>query len=238
MKALTTYGTAILGLLLIGLLVRFTEQKHAERLVEGLRVAVHPAAGGNFVTAEELLAEINAETDSFRGNYLHEINSALLEEKLEAHPMVQTAEVYFEMNGQVYVDVWQHEPILRFFDGNKSYYWDTDGRQMPLSEHFTAYVPLFYGTPSDTAELYELVMALRADAFCCEYISGISEVDGDYVLTARKGKHEIVLGSADGFEEKMERLKLFYDKTLPQVGRERYSKVNLKYAGQVVCTTN
>ena len=238
MKALNTYGTAILGLLLIGLLVGFTEQKHAQRMVEGLRIAVHPAVGGNFVTAEELLAEIDAETDSFRGNYLHEINSALLEEKLEGHSMVQSAEVYLEMNGQMYVEVWQREPILRFFDGKRSFYWDTEGREMPLSEHFTAYVPLFYGTPSDTAELYGLVMALRADTFCCEHISGISEVDGDYVLTARKGKHEIVLGSADGFEEKMERLKLFYDQTLPQVGWGKYSKVNLKYAGQVVCTTN
>lgn len=237
MKALNTYGTAVLGLLLIGLLVGFTEQKHAVRMVDGLTVILHPAAGGNFVTAEEMLQELEVETDSFRGNYLHDINTALLEEKLEAHPMVRSAEVYFEMNGEVYLEVWQRQPILRFFDGSKSFYWDSEGAEMPLSKHFTAYVPLYYGTPSNPEELFDLVLALRADTFCRDHISGISEVDGDYILTAHKGKHEIVLGSASDFSDKIERLKLFYDKTIPQVGWDKYSKVNLKYAGQVVCTT-
>lgn len=238
MKLIKKYGTAVLGLILIGLLVGFTEQRHAQRQVQRVEVVVHPAVGGLFTTPSELLEHLDSETDSFRGIYLEEINSGLLEEKLSAHPMVQKAEVYFDWNGVLYLEVSQREPILRFFDGEEQFYWDEEGEKMPLSEHYTAHVPLFYGAPSDTAELYDLVMALRADEFCCAHISGISEEGEDYVFTARKGRHRIVLGSANQFEEKMERLQLFYEKTIPQVGWNKYSTVNLKYAGQVVCSTN
>ncbi len=236
MNVLKKYGTAIPTLLLFGVLVGFTEQNHARRSVQRLEVGIDPAAGGPFVTARELLMHVDAETDSFRGVYFHEINNSLLEENLSGHPMVETAEVYFELNGTLHLDVNQREPMLRIFDGERSFYWDTNGCEMPLSDHYTAHVPLFYGTPSDTATLYDLVMALRADEFCREHISGIAETNGDYVLTVRRGQYEIVLGSAERFGEKMHRFRLFYEKALPQMGWDRYSKVNLKYAGQVVCT--
>jgi len=37
-------------------------------------------------------------------------------------------------------------------------------------------------------------------------------------------------------EDKLTRLKLFYQKALPKVGWEKYSSINVKYRKQIICT--
>ena len=48
--------------------------------------------------------------------------------------------------------------------------------------------------------------------------------------------HRIVLGSFADFEEKLDNLRLFYEKAIPKVGWEKYSIISLKYKDQIVCT--
>ena len=47
-------------------------------------------------------------------------------------------------------------------------------------------------------------------------------------------EHE--LGSVEGFQEKLDRLRIFYREGLEQVGWNKYSTISLAYDGQVVCT--
>jgi len=237
-KFVKTYGTGILGIILIFALVGFAEKKHSERTVSGISIHIHPIEGGLFVTSEEAFEAMNLESDSLRGYYTDEINISLLEEMLTTHPSVRQAEVYFEMDGVLVAEVRQRRPILRFFDGNTSYYWDEEGMQTPLSEHFTARVPLFFGQEPEKNELLNLVFALRADPFFNAQVTGITKIEGDYALTSRFGNHQIVLGDLSNLNEKLDRLKLFYQKTQTDLGWESYRTLNLKYANQVVCTTN
>lgn len=238
MKFLRTYGTGLLGIFLIFGLVGFAEKNHADRQVAGIRVHVNPVEGGLFITSQEVLETMNVEKDSLRGFYTDEINISLLEEMLEGHASVKQAEVYFQMDGTLMAEVDQRRPILRFFDGNLSYYWDEDGEVTPLSKHFTARVPLFFGPEPDRKSLLKLVSALRSDEFFSTQITGIALEDNDFILTTRFGNHQIILGELEDLSEKLSRLKLFYQKTQAELGWESYRTLNLKYANQVVCTTN
>lgn len=55
-------------------------------------------------------------------------------------------------------------------------------------------------------------------------------------LIPRVGRFRIVLGSLDDFEEKLNKLRLFYDQAIPKVGWDKYSVIDLKYKNQIVCT--
>ncbi len=56
-------------------------------------------------------------------------------------------------------------------------------------------------------------------------------------LIPRAGDHTIVLGELDGTErQRLENLKLFYNRTLWHEGWEAYTTVNIKYRNQIVCT--
>jgi cell division protein FtsQ len=55
-------------------------------------------------------------------------------------------------------------------------------------------------------------------------------------LTPTVGNHQIILGKIADYRENLNKLQLFYEKGLAEVGWNRYSVINLKYKNQVVCT--
>ncbi len=58
-------------------------------------------------------------------------------------------------------------------------------------------------------------------------------------LAVRSGKFIVTLGdiptSEDELEDKLDRLKEFYDEALPRVGWGRYKEINIEYKNQVIC---
>lgn len=54
-------------------------------------------------------------------------------------------------------------------------------------------------------------------------------------LIPRVGNQVILLGSLDGYERRLDKLMTFYRKVAPAEGWDRWSYINLKYDGQVVC---
>jgi cell division protein FtsQ len=49
------------------------------------------------------------------------------------------------------------------------------------------------------------------------------------------GKQVIEFGEAKDIEEKFKKINLFYEEILPAKGWNTYSRVNVKYKGQIVC---
>ncbi len=62
--------------------------------------------------------------------------------------------------------------------------------------------------------------------------SGAMEVE----LTPRSGNHTILFGRLEAFDEKFDRLLRFYRGGLYRAGWDRYRTIDVRYAGQVVCT--
>jgi len=64
------------------------------------------------------------------------------------------------------------------------------------------------------------------------------EKNGDFVLIPIVGDLKIVFGPANSDKsviDKFTRLKIFYKEGIPYEGWQKYTEINLKYDGQIVC---
>lgn len=86
-------------------------------------------------------------------------------------------------------------------------------------------------------ELWDIAIFLKENPFWNAQISQINlSKNGDYHLIPNVGNHDIILGSAAHLEQKFNKLMVFYQKGLSNTGWNEYSKINLKFNKQVICT--
>ncbi|NLI72115.1 MAG: cell division protein FtsQ [Bacteroidales bacterium] len=173
------------------------------------------------------------------GETLARIHTKSIEDEIEKHPMVRRAECYKSPEGTVYVSIEQRTPILRVV-GDENYYVDDMRKIMPVSLNHTAYVPIFSGRVTHkmaTGSIFDFAQFLSEDKFWGNQIDQINiNKDMKVELVPRVGNHIIMLGNFDRYEQKLKKLKKFYLYGLNEVGWDSYSKIDLQYRDQVVCT--
>ena len=49
------------------------------------------------------------------------------------------------------------------------------------------------------------------------------------------GEHVILLGDPGNFEDKLQRVRIFYKNGFPTVGWNKYKAINVAFDGQIVC---
>ncbi|MDR2626427.1 MAG: cell division protein FtsQ [Dysgonamonadaceae bacterium] len=171
---------------------------------------------------------------------LKDIRTRELELKLEENKLVKKVRVYKTPAGLVKIDVYQRLPILRIMTESENYYIDSDGKIMPAAPQVMAYVPIATGhidRKFAREALCPLACFLHNNEFWEMQVEQIYvHPNKDIEITPRLGNHQILLGELSGFEEKLEHLRLFYEQALNKTGWNRYSKINLKYKNQIVCT--
>ena len=119
---------------------------------------------------------------------------------------------------------------------------------MPASKNFAARVLVATGNlapytaefrnkrKSTLKDLFNLTQTLMADEFLASFIQQVHVNNaGDFILVPLIGDQKIVLGSTRKLEDKLRRLKIFYQEGMPYEGWRKYETINLKYNGQVVC---
>ncbi len=119
---------------------------------------------------------------------------------------------------------------------------------MPPSKNFAARVIVATGnvspyTPefrekrkSTLKDLFNITQTLLTDEFLKSFIQQIHVNNaGEFILVPLVGDQKIELGSARKLEDKLNRLKIFYQQGMPYEGWRKYETINLKYSGQVVC---
>ncbi len=161
-----------------------------------------------------------------------------LENALKSNPMIKSAEVYVAVNGTLSADVEQKTPIARV-STNASYYIDDEGLFMPLSTNFSARVPLVTGyiEKNNLKNVYKIASKIKNDEFLKKNVIEIHQnIDKTIYLKLRQCKFIVYLGSVKFLDKKINNLKAFYQKNLKEKTLNNYSKVNLQFDNQVVCT--
>ena len=162
-----------------------------------------------------------------------------LEKQVLMHPMVENATTFLTVDGRFKTSVKQRTPIGRISSVSDSYYIDRLGEKMPLSENYSARVPIVTGiTEGDNLEdLHILLSFIRADTFLEKQIVGVRKINnGEYRLMTRVGNQQINIGKVENLQLKFKNLKAFYNSTMRSKTIENYKLINLKYNNQVVCT--
>ncbi len=168
---------------------------------------------------------------------------------LEQDPFIENAEVFIDADNKLNIKIVQREPICRIIDNNGlNYYMDKNGIKMPPSKYFSARVPIITGAvpPHVTdflsrkkyglKDVYNLVKQLQTDEFYKTFIQQIVvDAGGEFTLIPVLGDQKIRIGTIDDLDDKLKRIRIFYDEAMPYEGWRKYATISVKYKGQIVC---
>ena len=167
------------------------------------------------------------------------VNLKKIEQTINKHNLIENSEVFLSVDGKFKTIVKQKIPIARVFYENTSFYVDYKGDKMPLSDNFTARVPLVYGKFNVDKEksFVELLQTIYNDDFLRKNIIGLQILsDKSIKLKNRNYSYDIVFGKAIQIDRKFNNYKAFFQKAVQDTLIDSYKEVNLKFIKQVVCT--
>lgn len=206
---------------------------------EALDIHITDSLTRDFVS-EDYVHNILAKKKVFvEGQKLSQININDIEQMLKDDPYIDSVSVYCTAANHICINVIPEQPILHIMTHSEDYYLDKNGTTMPVG-NFN--IDLCIATGNITKDfarksLIDLATFIHGNEFWNSQIEQIHVVNSnDIELYPRVGEHIILLGSTEGFEDKLHRLMLFYKKGLPKVGWNKYKTINLAFEGQIVCT--
>lgn len=250
-KRLLTGSAWVICLGGLVVLMSFIEAKKASVVCTAVKVNI--PGSQYFIDKQEVDQILQTSSHTLIGRKLENINIQELENKLRANPFIEFAKVYTEMDGILRVEVSQRQPILRVMNHyDMDFYIDQHGLKIPLSSNFTArvlvangYIEELFTNHVDSLhthlakDLYKTADFIRKDSLWDAqiaqiYVNSAREIE----LIPRVGSQRILIGNADSLNVKLKNLLAFYKQVLPQVGWDKYSKINIKYTNQVIGIKN
>ena len=165
----------------------------------------------------------------------------------EKNEWIKTAELYFDNNDVLRINIMEREPIVRIFNSDgSSFYIDSSIKKLPLSDKFSARLPVFtnfpaYGNSFSKADSNLLIEIKNIGTYISQdpfWMAQIEQVDitpdGSFEMIPKIGNQVIIFGSADNCEEKFNNLLVFYKNVQSKVGWNKYAAINVSYKDQVV----
>ncbi|MFV9482999.1 cell division protein FtsQ/DivIB [Christiangramia sp. ASW11-125] len=236
MKRSLKFIQPLILILLVGGLYGFAEHRHKNRKLTDIKVSFTETE--NLYVTEEVVNKLLIQSnDSVSSIDKETLDLNRVEAMLNDHDMIENAEVFLTLDGKLKATVSQRKPIGRVA-GNSSFYLDRNGEIMPLSEYYSARVPLMFGFDGSTvAEVYGIVSYIQNDDFLRKHVTGITRLNAEaYALELREDDFQIYFGDTTEIDLKFNNFKAFYKKATKDKKLNTYKKVNLQFGDQVVCT--
>lgn len=203
-----------------------------------VHVVVKDSLERQFVTAEEMEGYLKRHHVYPQGKSMQQIDCHAIEQCLQKHDMVREVSCYKSPFGGVYIELTQRVPVLSVVSNDGCYYVDSDRRIMPVHKQISVDIPVFRGTVSQraaTEEYFDFVMWINNDKYWSLRIKYIYVANPKSLILTQEGERaKIMLGSLDGYVEKLDKLQTLYTKGLNQIEHPDYREYDLRYNGQVV----
>lgn len=161
-----------------------------------------------------------------------------LEKSVNNNDFVQKSEVFVSVDGVLKAVVKQKTPVGRVVSETGSFYVDYEGNRMPLSENYSARVPLVSGKINavENEKLSEVLKMIYEDDFLKKNIIGVQVVpNGNLIMQNRNYDYTIDFGKIINIDRKFKNYKAFFQKAVSDSTLNNYKKINLKFTQQVVC---
>ncbi|RAJ73950.1 cell division protein FtsQ [Chitinophaga dinghuensis] len=203
-----------------------------------------------FIEAKDIKSLINKDKSiNPVGKPVGSIDVAQLEKIISSDPWVKNAELYFDNKQQLNIKITQREPVARVFtfSGN-SFYLDESGERIPVSTKYAAKVPVFTGFPTDAEKLQQPdsllnVQIVQMGSYIISHPFWMAQVAQLMITPERRfefipqlGDQVIAFGDGNDIDKKFTKLLAFYQEGLNKVGWNNYSRINIAFEDQVVCT--
>jgi cell division protein FtsQ len=190
--------------------------------------------------------------DPLLGSRLRDVALNDLEARVRRNKLIKNCQVFRDLRGNIVVDVEQEKPLARWISTSKEgetmnasgHYINEEGIFFPLSESYSARALLVSGSffsdsqkmkTTNGASVMELLRFLNTDPFWKAQVAQLeADRDGEIELMTVLGDQRIEFGTAENYESKFKKLKMFYDKVLSD-DWSRYKKISIKFQDQIVC---
>lgn len=229
--------------------VAFTERKLGPQTVNDVIIKMENVENNHFLDEQDILRLIQLDRENLKGADLGRLNLKQIESRIKSDRFIRDADLYSDIKGNLIVRATLRRPIARIIrnDGPDAYIAE-DGTIMPVSGKFTARVVLIGGdnvrallqrenirTDEEGRNLMNLLEKIASDAFWRAQVAQLN-LNGKNKITMlpQVGAQTIEFGTAENCEEKLKKLRIFYKEILPQMGWNRYKRVNVEYAGQLI----
>ena len=244
---LTLAACAALSVLLVAAI-----GKKNKRLCKDYVVNIKPsqdnlsAASGCFITEKEIAKMMVSVNGTIKGEPVADFDLRKLEQMLKDNPWVQSANLYFDNRDVLHISVTEKRPIARIFTSTgKSFYIDSNMRQLPLSEKLSAKLPVFTSFPNKKSlshkdsillnDIKKTALFIVHDSFWMAQTEQIDITDErTFEMVPTIGSHIVKLGNGDDIEKKFHRLLIFYQQVMSKSGFDSYNYVDVQWRGQVV----
>lgn len=245
--AVVLWGLALTGFVV--LLVAAIQDKDAVKC-KGIQVKFEGKDDNFFIESKDIKSLLTKDKNlNPVGKKISDIDIAALEALVNQDPWVKNAEIYIDNRHQLNIKVVQREPVARVFtfSGN-SFYLDSAGEHIPVSNRYAARVPVFTGFPTDAEKLQ------KADSLLTMQIVDMGTYIGDnsfwmaqveqlmitsdhkFEFIPKLGDQVIAFGDGTDIEKKFNKLLAFYKEGLNKVGWNNYTRINIAFDNEVVCT--
>lgn len=216
-----------------------------------VRIEIEGDSHNAFLTPDQVREMLEKAGVYPKGQPMRNVNTRRMEEALRHNTFIEDVECFKvptsseDVNkGRVCVKVTLRQPVIFILpDGEEGYYVDEQGMVIPNSAYSrniviaTGRVTRRYASES----LASFGTYLRENPFWDQQIEQIHvgrDASGQTVVTLipRIGEQTIYLGTLDKYEQKLRRLRIFYQKGCPEFGWNKYSYLNLEFDNQIICT--
>lgn len=250
----------IMGFLLLAaffVLVLVTKNEQGKKLVKNVQVSIDATKGDPFMDDGDVINLVYSRHDTLLKKPLSSLYLSDVENLLINQPSVKNAEVYFEHNGNLNLEVELRKVIARIKpDSLPGFYIDDEGMTMiwlakysPRVLTVTGYLNQYNRYLKDTMiendlsthsklikDVYAFAKYVNNSAFWKAQIGQVYiDENGDAILIPLIGNEEFVFGELKDYEYKFEKIKRYYEEIAPKLGWNKYKKVNVKFDRQIVC---
>ncbi len=204
-----------------------------------LRYYIADADERMYLSEKELDGLLKAQDAYPIGKPLSEVSLQRIEDVVRTNPMVRSAQCYINPQGEVYVRLTQRKPLLKVITADDSYIVDTDRKRMPIRESIKDTMLVVsgrVGLQMTTGSIADFAEWLQDNAYWRKRIKYMEVRIPHYVrlLPVSLAEPVIVLGDLDGYEDKLHKLRKFYEEGGEMVREKQYRELDLRFAGQVV----
>ena len=235
------------GALALAVLVIVANVNRSHSQVRGIEVSIRYGRTPVLVNEQTVADSILAALPHITAQLVGDVDRKAVAEAASHVPYLRDISTSVSVSGKVVVRAVQRRPIARLFYGVRELYFDEEGVMMPISRTGDCNVLVASGNFTEPLRLDSLNSQTQALVTLANFLDNerkyrtlvdqiYIERDGDIMMVPKLGDHIIELGTTDDLDTKFSNLLAFYRRGMPRAGWNTYSKVSLKYRGQVVCT--
>ena len=236
MKLYKYAGLLFVSILILAL-VSFSQFRNGQRTIQGIEV-VFDENRHDFLDVETVNKMLIQNESLSSIGVKDTLALSSVEAGVESYAVVRNAEVFTSPSRVLTVSIEERIPVLRVI-GNETYYVDVEAVKVPLSDHYTAHVPLFFGSPDEDQieALIGFMKKVNRDDFLSKEIIQINNQEGGYFFKIRSYDFVVEWGDFKSFEEKLVKLKTLCKYLESVEEKPDFTRINLKYNQQVIASS-